>query len=615
MHLSVSLLSLLATFLYAETKSLRSRHAARLLREHINSSYYDHIARSGRSGIASRDISLLPPLSQNSSSGPLTSFNLTDPTPFPSSNASDQQPPLKICVVGAGVAGLYLAWMLTFLRIPYDLLEASPRVGGRAFTYRFPGDSDAEGRAEHNYYDVGAMRFPKIDALQPVFTVFEKLGVRTERYYLDNPSAPWSFDQLGRDGGVNTMADALQPFQDAVSPFINLLIQDFDSGFDHLVKTADQYSTREYLHSQAGLGFNEIQRLETFDTGTGLFDQAFSESVLDWYDFATAKSWMRIENGTSVLADAMLEQLASQPVLNTKVIAITMADAGGSVKVTSANVISENQAQEKYAAVFSTTSLGCLQRIDLGGLPIEDAPYTQWTAIRSLHYDNSAKVAIKFRSAWWVTLGGMTPLGGASAVDTPIRMVVYPPWMDKDDPTKPAVLVASYTWAQDATRISSLISRDSPLGEDDLMDIVLRNLVNLFSKHNITLEFLQSQVISHHAFSWSQNPNTAGAFALFGPGQFTSLYPSLVRPLSGSQGRVHVVGEHASAHHAWMSGPMYSAATSLYIWLSSGDQEQRVMAAKLKDSWFGDSIEGEEVILQTTGFLGRNETSKMETKK
>ena len=287
-----------------------------------------------------------------------------------------------------------------------------------------------------------------------------------------------------------------------------------------------------------------------FGSGTGNFNQAFSELVLDWYDFATAKDWVRIENGTGVLMDAMLEQLASLPTLNTKVDAIKVATEERSVEVSSTNTVSKGQAREKYAAVFSTTSLGCLQRIDLGGLPHETPPYTQWTAIRSLHYDSSAKVAIKFRSAWWVTRGEMTTLGGASYMDTPIRMVVYPPWMDKDDPTKPAVLVASYTWAQDATRMSSLISRESPTGEDDLMGIVLQNLATLFSKHNVTFDYLQSQVISHHAFSWFQEPNTAGAFALFGPGQFTSFYPSLVRPLAGSQGRVHIVGEHASAHHA-----------------------------------------------------------------
>ena len=329
--------------------------------------------------------------------------------------------------------------------------------------------------------------------------------------------------------------------------------------------------------------------------------------MLDWYDFATAKEWFRIENGTSTLIDAITEQITTPPMMNTKVDSIRMSDNGSAVEVISTRADSNTQAKRGYGAVFSTTSLGCLQRIDLGGLPVEDPPYKQWTAIRSLHYDSAAKVAIKFRSAWWVTRGGMTPLGGASYTDTPIRIVVYPPWMDEDDATKPAVVVASYTWAQDATRMSSLISKNSPEGEEELMGLMLRNLVTLFDDRNITLSFLQSQVVSHHAFSWSQDSNTAGAFALFGPGQFSSLYPDLVRPLAGSSGRVHIVGEHASAHHAWMSGPMYSAATSLYVWLSSGDQHQRTLAANLKESWFGASIDGEEAILEWAGYLSRNE--------
>ena len=99
--------------------------------------------------------------------------------------------------------------MLTFLHIPYDIYESSDRVGGRAFTYHFPTSSSYstssssassnEDRAGHDYYDVGAMRYPKIEALRPVFAVFEKLGIRTEKYYLENPSAPWGFDK--RVGG------------------------------------------------------------------------------------------------------------------------------------------------------------------------------------------------------------------------------------------------------------------------------------------------------------------------------------------------------------------------------------------------------------------------------
>jgi hypothetical protein len=61
----------------------------------------------------------------------------------------------KFCIVGAGVAGLFLAMMLSDLHIPYDLLEASDRIGGRIYTKHF---SDIA----HDYYDIGAMRYPKI---------------------------------------------------------------------------------------------------------------------------------------------------------------------------------------------------------------------------------------------------------------------------------------------------------------------------------------------------------------------------------------------------------------------------------------------------------------------
>lgn len=45
--------------------------------------------------------------------------------------------PLKVGIIGAGAAGLYAAVLLDSLGIEYDLIEASSRVGGRIYTYRF----------------------------------------------------------------------------------------------------------------------------------------------------------------------------------------------------------------------------------------------------------------------------------------------------------------------------------------------------------------------------------------------------------------------------------------------------------------------------------------------
>jgi hypothetical protein len=67
-------------------------------------------------------------------------------------------PPIRICIIGAGISGLYLAMMLEDLGIPelsYDILESRNRIGGRVYTHHF-------GDERKSYYDVGAMRFPKV---------------------------------------------------------------------------------------------------------------------------------------------------------------------------------------------------------------------------------------------------------------------------------------------------------------------------------------------------------------------------------------------------------------------------------------------------------------------
>ena len=68
----------------------------------------------------------------------------------------------RICIIGAGAAGLYTAMMLKHLGITnVDILEASNRVGGRCYTQPLAGDNNF-----HNYYDVGAMRIPDIPWMQ-----------------------------------------------------------------------------------------------------------------------------------------------------------------------------------------------------------------------------------------------------------------------------------------------------------------------------------------------------------------------------------------------------------------------------------------------------------------
>jgi hypothetical protein len=63
---------------------------------------------------------------------------------------------------------------------------------------------------------------------------------------------------------------------------------------------------------------------------------------------------------------------------------------------------------------------------------------------------------------------------------------------------------------------------------------------------------------SPHPLKEHYNPLTFSlAFAFFNPGQFSKLYPEIVKP--AANGNLHICGEAASTHHAWIVGALESA--------------------------------------------------------
>lgn len=490
-------------------------------------------------------------------------------------------PPRKVCIVGAGVSGLYIAMILDSLKefnITYDILEANTRVGGRIYTHHFSEEP-------HDYYDIGAMRYPNIPTMKRTFDLFELTGMPLIPYYLSGPGTPSLFnDRLLTDGPdpyhvseqnggsvPNNVVDNVgQILQDAFGPYKKELANDFDAGFADLMQV-DDFSTREFLKrggpdgTQPKYNFFAIQWMETQNTSTNLFDQAFSESVMDSFDFDNPipdVKWYCIEGGTTLLTDAMQGKI-STPVQTGKRVEVISIDRESSEDGNmSVKCVDETGPREGYSTVFSTTALGCLGRMDLRELELHPS---QKDAIRSLHYDDSVKVALKFNYPWWIVDCGITQ-GGVASTDLPLRTCVYPSYNLHDGNDKPAVLLASYTWAQDANRMGSLVNaQHCPASEDELVDLILRNLARLHQEH-ITYERIKDAFTGvHNAYSWSHDPTTAGAFALFGPGQFSNMYPYLSRPAAES--KFHIVGEAASAHHAWIVGALDSAYAAVYRFL------------------------------------------------
>jgi monoamine oxidase len=172
-----------------------------------------------------------------------------------------------------------------------------------------------------------------------------------------------------------------------------------------------------------------------------------------------------------------------------------------------------------------------LRRIDV----LQPFSHTKQRAIRELHYDPAVKVFLQCRRRFWEDDDGI--FGGRSITDLPIRTIYYP---EHGRETGRGVLLASYTWGEDAQRWGAL-SPDGRVAQAE------REVSRIHPQVAAERELGVSKV-------WQADEYAGGAFADFAPGQQTRLYEHIVAP----EGRIHFAGEHASLHHAWIQGAIQS---------------------------------------------------------
>ncbi|KAK2043689.1 flavin-containing amine oxidoreductase [Colletotrichum somersetense] len=603
---------------------------------------------------------------------PITSGGLTP------ENAGE----FRVGIVGAGVAGLFTALVLdwvcniTGLKIDYDILEASDktRFGGRLFTHYF----DDPPKRVHDYYDVGAMRFPENNVMDRTFRLFEFLGIEKIKKGQENPRkrpedppvlvqyfmkdiddvCPSLFNDrrtvgsLDKEGDVDPYelnkglpedqkipVDLLRKgpdklFEEAIGTYLVAVKKGMDkrkTGHEphasldktgeakaqgnkelwEMLRQSDRMSVRQFLLSEQnptgipgpGYSYNTVQWMETATYGTGWYDQSLTEAVLEHLDFATDEPtndhWWCVDGGAQKIAEAMLKKLKNPDCIqfNSQVIAIDAhaIDAHASPKRKKAEKITlkvrDTKAEtdsrgaerdEEYFTVFNSTTLGSMGRMDLSKAGLL---WDTKQAIRCLGYGASCKVGMRFKRAWWREEPFNITKGGLARTDLPLQVCVYPSYNIHDPVDEPAVLLVSYTWGQEAQRIASLISSDTPAGEEELKRVLLHDLAMLHSvkpgSYEHTLSLITELYDTHHAYDWYRDPHMAGAFAYFGPCQFWDLYPAITKP--NAFGQLYFVGEAASAHHAWIVGALESvvrAVWSMFNLLHQGNvKEPRYLKA------------------------------------
>ena len=207
----------------------------------------------------------------------------------------------------------------------------------------------------------------------------------------------------------------------------------------------DRFSLRDYLNFVEGQDPETIHWLETIDSATGWFNQAFTENVLeslafDYYDDGDKKrpsnmdgkggvplkdgDWYCVEGGTEELTKVLNEQFASNISFGKRATKMVLQRPLGIPEEDKNEVevyVQDEEKPRRYSAVINTTTLAALQKMDLTRM---EFPYILKAAIRSIHYDTSSKVGIKFKYPWWIE--DQKIRGGLGKTDMPLRV-----WYDQ----------------------------------------------------------------------------------------------------------------------------------------------------------------------------------------
>jgi monoamine oxidase len=436
--------------------------------------------------------------------------------------------PKKVVIVGAGLAGLAAGHELLKAGHDVQIIEAQHRAGGRIYTLREPF-------AQGLYGEAGAMRIPRAHELTMAY--IEKFGLQTRDFVMGNPQA---YVHVG--GVKRRMADAqanpdLLGFETSASEKGKLAGDLWDAairplvarvekeGWGGVVAEYDQYSVREFLEHE---GWSEglIEMFGLLNNQEAVMNSSFLELFReDGGNYYT--NMCEIVGGMDNLPYAFLPELSSRIRYGARMIAIDQTPDEAIIHYQTAAGRFEMRAD--YAVI--TVPFPVLRHVEV----LKPFSRAKQRAIRQLHYDASAKIFFQTRSRFWETEEGI--YGGGTVTDLAIRNLFYTSYGRE---TGRGILLASYTWSEDAQRWGSLPPHER-------IEQALENVAVIHPQ--VTAEFEAGA--SH---MWHDDPFAGGAFALFDPGQQTLLHDEIVKP----EGRIYFAGEHASNYHAWIQGAFES---------------------------------------------------------
>ncbi|MGE6536743.1 flavin monoamine oxidase family protein [Bacillus luti] len=446
------------------------------------------------------------------------------------------QKPKQIIIAGAGISGLVAASLLKEAGHTITIIEANNRIGGRIYTIREPFSAGL-------YFNAGPMRIPETHELTLAYIRKFKLplnlfinktssdimytnNIRTQLNVYENDPGVLRFPVLEKERGKT----AEELMLELLEPILNYIKKDPTTNWLIVEKKYKTYSLGSFLTEYYSDGaIDMIGVLLDMEAYIGM---SLIEVLREMIFFTSTTKYYEITGGMDALPKAFLPQLKNNIFMPYKVETIIQENNKVMMQVT------HEQTLEKFTitgdVAIVTIPFSALRFVEIQ--PYHLFSYYKRRAIRELNYIAATKIALEFKSRFWERVG---QCGGKSITDLPIRFTYYPSY-GIHTPGR-AIILASYTWADEALTWDSLSQRER-------IRYALKNLAEIYG------DIVNSEFVTGASFSWSQNPYSCGAFTAFEPGQELELFPYIAPPA----GKVHFAGEHTTLMHGWMQGAIES---------------------------------------------------------
>lgn len=486
---------------------------------------------------------------------------------------------VKIAVIGGGLAGLSSAFELRKLGADITILESNKdRIGGRVYTYYF----DQEG----NYYnELGAHRIPVTHETSWHYinlfglNTYPLSGTRRNNFiYVHNTRLRTSdsIEQMLYPLYDLTPLERSTPWSDLNEYAFSYLMKQLPPHIrSELIQILPQYSPEylpltEYSVRQTlenlGLSQGAISLISGVNSGTGaLLNISYDEIIADEYTL-DYRNIYTIEGGIVNLPYAFIQSFYSNnppqyhniptSKLGTvhfqtgqTVTGIYQSPHDNKVILNYQDGTDFKNSTDVFDYVICTIPYSTLREIEIK--PYFSNPKMQ--AILEFNYVDSQKTLFMCNQRFWeqdTDYGRIT--GGFSQTDLPIQYIFYPVTSALCSqglgcsPDDPAVLVASYNFHLNATRVGNM-------SKIPRYELVQRNIEEV---HGLPEGFLNSIIEAQKVVVWNNEPDIRGAFAQTLPGQKKLFAYEMLQPEFNQ--RVYFAGEHVSTKHAWIQGSLYT---------------------------------------------------------